>query len=359
MTALAERHQVMELVAEAVVAGARQDRACAAIALSPRTLQRWQRDRSRGDQRPLRLQAPKNGLNPLERERLLAVVNSAEFGHLPPSQIVPRLADRGQYIASESTMYRVLKAENQLNHRGAERPAQKRHKPRALSATAPAQLFSWDITYLPTPIKGLYFYLYLFMDIFSRKIVGWQVYETESSELAADVMRDICVRENVLPHQVVLHSDNGGPMKGATMLATLQSLGIMPSFSRPSVSNDNPFSESLFKTLKYRPIYPQQPFENLLAARQWVGTFAAWYNDEHRHSAIGFVTPAQRHSGLDTGLLRKRTEVYEAAKKRHPERWSGTTRNWRPVSVVHLNPDQHADKKMNPKEVASGLKQAA
>ena len=158
MTALAERHQVMELVAEAVVAGARQDRACAAIALSPRTLQRWQRDRSRGDQRPLRLQAPKNGLNPLERERLLAVVNSAEFGHLPPSQIVPRLADRGQYIASESTMYRVLKAENQLNHRGAERPAQKRHKPRALSATAPAQLFSWDITYLPTPIKGLYFY---------------------------------------------------------------------------------------------------------------------------------------------------------------------------------------------------------
>ena len=149
MTSLAERIQVMALVAEAVVAGARQDRACAVIALSPRTLQRWQRDRSRGDQRPLRLQVPKNGLNPLERERLLAVVNSAEFGHLPPSQIVPRLADRGQYIASESTMYRVLKAENQLKHRGTERPPQKRHKPRALRATAPCQLFSWDITYLP------------------------------------------------------------------------------------------------------------------------------------------------------------------------------------------------------------------
>ena len=169
MTSLAERVQIMVLVAEAIDAGARQERACAAIALSRRTLQRWQRDRSLGDQRPQRIQVPKNKLNPLERERLLAVVNSTEFGHLPPSQIVPRLADRGQYIASESTMYRVLKAENQLKHRAAERPAQKRHKPRAFCATGPAQLFSWDITYLPTPIKGLYFYLYVFMDIFSRK----------------------------------------------------------------------------------------------------------------------------------------------------------------------------------------------
>jgi transposase InsO family protein len=359
MTSLLERVQVMALVAEAVAAGARQDQACAAISLSSRTLQRWQRDRTRGDQRPLRLQAPKNKLDSQERERLLAMVNSAEFGHLPPSQIVPRLADRGQYMASESTIYRLLRAENQLKHRGAERPAQKRHKPRALCATAPAQLFSWDITYLPTQIKGIYFYLYLFMDIFSRKIVGWQVYDTESSELAAEVMRDICTRENIPPNQVILHSDNGSPMKGATMLATLQSLGVIPSFSRPSVSNDNPFSESLFKTLKYRPIYPQQPFESLLAARQWVGLFASWYNDEHRHSAIGFVTPAQRHAGLDTELLRKRRDVYEAARKRHPERWRGTTRNWQRVDVVHLNPDQHADKKTDQKEVNSGLKKAA
>ena len=359
MTALAERVQIMGLVAEAIDAGARQERACAAIALSHRTLQRWKRDRTRGDQRPLRIHAPKSRLTRLERERLLALLNSTEFGHLPPSQIVPRLADRGQYIASESTMYRVLKAENQLKHRGAERPAQKRHKPRALCATAPAQLFSWDITYLPTPIKGLYFYLYLFMDIFSRKIVGWQVYETESSDLAGEVMRDICTREAISPHQVVLHSDNGSPMKGATMLATLQALGVMPSFSRPSVSNDNPFSESLFKTLKYRPIYPLRPFEDLLAARQWVGTFASWYNNEHRHSAIGFVTPAERHAGLDVGLLRKRIDVYEAAKRKHPERWSGTTRNWRLIDVVHLNPDQPADKKIDQKEVASGLKRAA
>jgi transposase InsO family protein len=340
MTALAERIEVMALVADAVKAGARQDSACAAISFSERTLQRWQRDMQRGDQRPARVQKPSNRLSVVERGQLLAVANCAEFANLPPSQIVPRLVDQGIYLASESTFYRVLKEEKQLSHRGAERPAQTRSKPRALAATAPGQLYSWDITYLPTPVKGVYFYLYLFMDIFSRKIVGWQIYDVESSELTGEVVRDICARENIAPDQVVLHSDNGSPMKGATMLATLQALGVMPSFSRPSVSNDNPFSESLFKTLKYRPAYPRAAFDSLLAARQWVGGFVHWYNHEHRHSAIQFVTPAQRHAGLDVALLRNRDEVYQAARTAHPERWSGDTRNWRPVSIVHLNPDK-------------------
>lgn len=361
MTSFPERGQVMEMVAEAVVAGARQANACEVISLSERTLQRWQSDQAAGvgDRRPARVQTPSNRLSLLERQRLLAIANSAEFGHLPPSQIVPRLVDRGQYVASESTFYRVLKAENQLKHRGAERPAKPRSKPRALSATAPAELFSWDITYLPTQVKGIYFYLYLFMDIFSRKIVGWQAYEVESSELASEVMRDICERENIAPNQVVLHSDNGSPMKGATMLATLQALGVMPSFSRPAVSNDNPYSESLFKTMKYRPAYPQRPFENLLAARQWVGTFVHWYNEEHRHSAIGFVTPSQRHAGLDAALLSKRTEVYEAAKEKHPERWSGATRNWKPVLIVHLNPEKSDENNTDRKEQHPELKMAA
>jgi putative transposase len=241
-TALPERDQVMAMVAETIVAGARQESACEVISLTERTLQRWQNERVEGacDRRPARVQAPKNRLDELERQRLLAIANSPEFGHLSPSQIVPRLVDQGEHVASESTFYRVLKAENQLKHRGAEKPAQPRYKPRALAATAPGQLFSWDITYLPTSIRGIYFYLYLFMDIYSRKIVGWQVYETESSELASEVMRDICERENIAPKQVVLHSDNGGPMKGATMLATLQKLGVIPSFSRPACSNDNP-----------------------------------------------------------------------------------------------------------------------
>ena len=350
MTPLAQRGEIIALLSEAIGMGARQDRACAAICLSERTVQRWQRDTLRCDQRPLRVQTPKNKLSALERERLVTVANSEEFGHLPPGQIVPRLADQGHYIASESTFNRVLKAAHQLRHRGAARPPHKRRKPRALFATAPDQLFSWDITYLPTLSTGIYFYLYLFMDIFSRKIVGWQIYETESSELAAEVMRDICERENIAPNQVVLHSDNGSPMKGATMLATLQALGVMPSFSRPAVSNDNPFSEALFKTLKYHCAYPQQAFANLLGARQWVGTFVHWYNHEHRHSAIGFVTPSQRHAGLDTALLGRRVEVYEAAKARHPERWSGATRNWQHIAIVYLNPDQHVAVKSSRKK---------
>ena len=217
-------------------------------------------------------------------------------------------------------------------------------------------MFSWDITYLPSRVIGSYFYLYLFLDIFNRKIVGWQVYETESSALASEVMRDICEREHIAPDQVVLHSDNGSPMKGATMLATLQSLGVMPSFSRPAVSNDNPYSESLFKTLKYRADYPRRAFENLFAARQWVGTFVHWYNHEHCHSAIRFVTPHERHAGQDTALLSKRVGVYEAAKAKHPQRWSGLTRNWQPVREVHLNPEQRVD---DPNAENQQLKKAA
>ena len=359
MTSLVERGQIITLVQEAMNSGARQDRACTVININERTLQRWQVDRSRGDQRPERAQMPTNQLSVLERTHLLTVVNSDEFGSLPPSQIVPILADRGEYIASESTFYRIMRAASQLRHRGAERPAQRRHKPRALCATAPNQLFSWDITYLPTPVKGLYFYLYLFMDIFSRKIVGWQIYDAESTDLAGEVIRDICARECIAPDQVVLHSDNGSPMKGATMLATLQALGVAPSFSRPAVSNDNPYSESLFKTLKYRPAYPHQAFESLLAARQWVAVFVQWYNEEHRHSAINFVTPAERHNGLDSVLLQKRVTVYEAAKRRHPERWSGRTRNWQPVLVVHLNPDQYIAKKDEKTKGELELKMAA
>jgi transposase InsO family protein len=344
MTSIPERKTVMVMLDEAIAAGAKSANACEVISLSERTLLRWKNDAAEGagDRRPQRVQAPKNKLSASERERLLAIANSAEFGHLPPSQIVPRLVDQGHYIASESTFYRVLKAEGQLAHRGAEQPPKPRGKPRALAATAPGQLFSWDITYLPTLVKGSYFYLYLFMDIFSRKIVGWQVYDVESADLAGEVMRDICARENIASGQMILHSDNGSPMKGATMLATLQALGVVPSYSRPAVSNDNPYSESLFKTMKYRPAYPKRPFGGLMAARQWVGAFVHWYNNEHRHSAISFVTPAQRHSRQDGALLEKRKAVYEAAKALRPDRWSGATRNWEPSVVVHLNPEKTA-----------------
>ena len=198
-------------------------------------------------------------------------------------------------------------------------------------------MFSWDITYLLTRVTGHYFYLYLFLDIFSRKIVGWQVYENESSEPAGAVMRKICLCERIAPGQVVLHSDNGSPMKGAAMFATQQAPGVMPSLSRPAVSNDNPYSESLFRTLKYRPDYPARAFETLLAVRQWLGAFVNWSNLEHRHSAIRFVTPHERHTGQDSALLSKRADIYEAGRATNPQRWSGATRNWQPVRVVYLN----------------------
>ena len=184
---------------------------------------------------------PANKLSEHERQRIVAVANSEAFASMPPSQIVPALADRGLYIASESSFYRVLREADQLAHRGKAK-APKHRRPTPLKATAPNQLWSWDITYLATTVKGMFFYLYLIMDVYSRKIVGWEVLETESSEHAATVFQKAYLREGIAGQSLVLHSDNGAPMKGATMLATLQRLGVMPSLSRPSVSNDNPYS---------------------------------------------------------------------------------------------------------------------
>jgi putative transposase len=348
MIALAERRQLIEWIDRAVSGGARLNKACGIIGLSTRTLQRWRHpEEVQADGRLTRAFTPANTLSAAERAQVIATANCEEFKQLTPHQIVPRLAERGQYLASESTFYRILKAENQLAHRHASQAPRPVSKPKALSATAPNQLYSWDITYLATAVKGQFFYLYLFMDIFSRKIVGWQVYVEENSAYAADVIRDICRREGIAEGQVILHSDNGSPMKGATMLATLQQLGVMPSLSRPSVSNDNPYSEALFKTLKYRPDYPLQPFATLAEARAWVTDFVAWYNLEHRHSSIHFVTPEQRHNGEDQAILNTRKATYRAAKEANPARWSKEIRNWEWQAEVFLNPDKPSTKPAN------------
>jgi len=266
------------------------------------------------------------------------VANSPEYRDLSPKQIVPRLADEGVYLASESTFYRTLRAEGQLVHREPSREPTGGGRPDPQVATGPGQVWSWDITYLRSPIRGVFFYLYVVIDVWSRKLVGWTVAEEESSEHASTMIELACTREGVGRGQLVLHSDNGGPMKGATLLATLQLLGVVTSFSRPRVSNDNPFSEALFRTGKYRPEFPRRPFASLEEARQWVTWFACWYNTEHRHSAIRFVTPEQRHAGLEDELLANRRDVYAAAKKSRPERWATATRDWSPVETVTLNP---------------------
>ena len=283
------------------------------------------------------LTAPANKLTDDEKQKILNIANSKEFADKSPAQIVPTLADRGEYVASESSFYRILKAEGLNAHRGKAKPATK-SKPDELKATGPNQVYSWDITFLKTEVLGVFLYLYFVMDVYSRKIVGFRVHENQSADRAATMMESICRAEGVKKDQLTLHSDNGGPMKGATMLATLQRLGVMPSFSRPCVSDDNPDSEALFKTTKYCPMYPSKPFSDVSEALAWVKRFVYWYNEEHLHSGIKFVTPGSRHRGEDRKILDQRKEVYEEAKKRHPNRWSKNTRNWDHIAEVSLNP---------------------
>jgi len=214
--------------------------------------------------------------------------------------------------------------------------------------------------YLPTLVHGLYFYLYIVVDIYSRKIVGWSIHENQSSELGSALIKQACLDENVSRDQLVLHSDNGKPMKGVTLLSMLETLGVIPSFSRPSVSDDNPYSESLFRTVKYHPTFPiESRFENITDARVWMEKFVTWYNTEHLHSGLKFVTPHQRHTGEDKVLLQKRHQVYQLAKQLRPERWAGNTRNWSLPETVTLNPDRKGLIKNHNKQNQDELRLAA
>jgi transposase InsO family protein len=329
---------ILGFVAEAVASGARQWRACEEIGLDPRTLQRWREQDIGDDRRAGPKHSPANKLSRKERKEVLDTANKPEYRDQSPKQIVPKLADQGVYIASESSFYRILREENQQKHREPSRPSTQCHRPNEYIATGPNQVWSWDITYMRGPVRGMFFYFYAVMDVWSRKIVGWTLQAEESAEHAKAMIGAACEREGVERDQLVIHSDNGGPMKAATLLAFLQARGVIPSFSRPGVSNDNPFSEALFRTAKYRPEYPRDPFASLEQARSWAEWFVTWYNTEHCHSAIQFVTPKQRHDGDDVELLDKRTALYEAAKARNPNRWTRGIRDWSRTEVVVLNP---------------------
>lgn len=334
------------LIQEAARAGARRFKSCDILGITCRTLRRWLKADSLGDKRKGATRRPSlQALSLQEKAQILEVCNRAEYQSLPPSQIVPKLADQGIYIASESSFYRVLRAHQQATHRGYARQPSTVAKPVALAATGPCQVWSWDITYLPTTVRGEFLRLYLIVDVFSRAIVGWEIHPNESSEHASDLIAKACIRHKVRRDQLVLHSDNGSPMKGATMLATLQKLGVVPSFSRPSVSDDNPYSEALFRTLKYTPAYPKGSFSGINEARDWVLSFVTWYNNEHQHSGIKFVTPIQRHEGMDVQILSSRTAVYEAARQAHPSRWRGrNVRDWTYGDTVWLNPNKVREK---------------
>jgi putative transposase len=342
---------IVALVDEAVAAGARLESACKELGIDARTIQRWRLDPEGDDDRHGPKTGAANALTAAEEKDVLSLLNSQEFSELSPHQVVAKLADMNIYKASERTMYRVLKRHKLQAHRGRTRP-RAHHRPAEHRATGPRQVWSWDITYLRSPIKGTFWLLYMVVDVWSRKVVAARVHDHESDELASALIDDACRREGIDRAGLVVHSDNGPAMKGQTLLAKMQALGIVPSFSRPRVSDDNPFSEALFRTMKYRPDYPDGPFVSLEAAQIWVDRFVRWYNEDHQHSGIRFVTPAQRHDGSDIGILANRHRVYSEARKRSPQRWSGKTRDWSHIAVVRLNPRPISSTEAAPAEPA-------
>ena len=344
-----DRKNIIELIAEARENGARLEPACEIMGIDIRTHQRWTKDGGvKEDQRPIaKRPTPANKLTDEERKEIIKAVISKEFADLPPCKIVPLLADQGKYIASESTFYRVLREEKLNAHRGATREPTVRQITTHV-ASSPNQVWTWDITWINGPVKGQFFKLYMIIDIFSRMIVGYEVWETENAFYAEELIRKATLEQKIQGRPLVLHSDNGSPMKSATFQATLEKLGIQSSFSRPRVSDDNPYSEALFKTLKYCLKYPTTGFLTLLDARVWVEKFVCWYNHTHLHSGLNFITPHQRHTGQDMKIIINRIKVYEEAKKNNPHRWSGGIRNWFLPETVALNPinereGQHID----------------
>jgi putative transposase len=345
MTRLEDRQTLAEHIAQARADGARLRPACALAGIDVRTLRRWTAGAglARGDRRPdADRPVPSHALSEAERAKIVAVCNEPRFAETPPARIVPMLADEGIYIASEASFHRVLRAHGQMNRRGRARPPRASVPPRTHIASRPGEVWCWDVTFLPSQVQGRWFYFYLILDLYSRKIVGFEVHDTDTAEHAAHLAKRTALAEGVhaTSTRPVLHGDNGATLKATTVLAMLHWLGIEPSCSRPRVSDDNAFAEALFRTAKYRPEFPLKGLVDLDAARRWAGCFVHWYNHEHCHSGIRYVTPAQRHSGQDRGLLSARHALYQAARERNPRRWSGPTRNWTPAGVVTLNPER-------------------
>lgn len=309
----------------------RQETICSGIGIGIRTLQNWRKE-GLPDKRKGALKVVHNKLSETEERKIQEKVCSFKYKDKTPGEIVAELAEAGEYIGSTSSFYRVFKRSNLviLNRR-------QRRRSKALlveiKASKSNEQWSWDISYLATAAKGKYYYLYLFTDIWDRYIVGWEIHEEESGELAKELFRKISERLNV--KGIKLHSDNGGPMRSTTFRAVLEKLEVIQTFSRPSVSNDNAFSESLFSTLKRNAGYPKK-FDSIEEAREWMTKFVAWYNNEHMHTRLNYVTPAQRRNGKYAEIFNKRNETFANARLAHPERWTGKTKVWEIEQEVFL-----------------------
>ena len=262
---------------------------------------------------------PGRALSEGERGRVLDVLRAPEFVDLSPWSVYAKLLDMGRYLCSVRTMYRILKEAKEVRERRNQLRHPKYAKPELL-ATRPNEVWSWDITKLRGPVKWSYFHLYVMLDIFSRYVVGWLVASRETAILAKHFIAGCCEKQQIKPHQLTIHADNGGPMKAKTTLQLLADLNVIQSHSRPHVSDDNPYSESHFKTLKYQPEFPKR-FGGQEDAVSFCRAFFSWYNEEHYHSGIGYLTPASVHFGQAETIQEKRKEVLQQACREHPERF--------------------------------------
>ncbi len=329
-----ERKKAICLIEEAKTEGARISKACECLEISVRTFKRWKSGRIIDQRKGSDKSIPKK-LTSEERQAIIDACCSREYQDLTPYEIQVILLDAKVYLGSVSTFYRVLRSENMVHFRGNTRKGTKKHRPPERVATGPNQVWAWDITYLKTSVAGMYFYLYTIIDVWSRKIVGWSIENSENYEHSERLFKRVMKSHEL--KKVFLHSDNGNPMKAGTMLMTLYKLGIIPSFSRPRVSNDNAYIESFFKTLKYMKSYPKY-FETIIDAQYWVADFLDWYNDRHLHSSIAYVTPNQKQSGEAESIIAARNEVKRIAYEAKRIRWSSKMAEIISPQTVLLNP---------------------
>lgn len=290
--------------------------ACEALGVSRASFYRQRQSPSR---LPHSRPRPPRSLSQAEQRKVLDILHSERFVDQSPAEVYATLLDEGVYLCSLRTMYRLLAAHDEVRERRNQRRHPVYQKPQLL-ATGPNQLWSWDITKLPGPGKYTYFHLYVILDVFSRYVVGWMVAHRESEHLAERLIRRTCQKQQIQPNQLILHADRGSSMRSKTVALLLSDLGITKSHSRPHVSNDNPFSESQFKTLKYQPLFPKQ-FGSIEDARAFCAPFFDWYNHRHHHSGIGWLTPAMLHDGQADHTVQARQQVLRDAYLTHPERF--------------------------------------
>ena len=328
------RVTAVRLINEAAKDGARLREACKALDLSLSTFRRWNSGKTSDNRKGSPKMCPRKLTNSEEAE-IVSICCSLEYRDSNPYEIHASLLDKGIYIASISSFYRVMKKYNLIHHRRNTKAGKRQNTPPEREATGPNQVWCWDITWVKTDIRGLYYYAYVIIDIWDRSIVKWAIHDREDDALAYELFQK-ALRDNYYP-DVFVHSDNGNPMKGMTLLALFYDLGICNSYSRPRVSNDNPFIESWFKTLKYDVSYPGK-FSNIENAREWFALFVDGYNTRHSHSGMHFITPQQMRNGEYKMISEKRNQVMKDACKRNPQRWSRHVKQLPQEHAVYLNP---------------------